>query len=159
MSEAQSLPVAKSATDIEEILKEIEFTFNARTTPEYKLGADEKAAEIIKTIFCDMEDFQTGIIRAAEMFCQVAKKMMPGLVVDELRIGIDSSSSLPVALMIIDKESEELVGSLMDIARQLESYIYFHDNFEVYIWTLVNNSSLEKELLVSDFPLYREFID
>jgi hypothetical protein len=154
MSETQSLPTTKTDTEIDQILKEIEFSFNARTTPEYKLGADEKAVEIIKTIFG--EEFQTGIIRAAEIFYQISMKILPSLVVNELRIGIDSSSLLPVALMVVDKKSVDSIDSLMDIARQLESYIYFHDNFEVCIWTLVNNSSLEKELVSSDFPLFRE---
>ena len=138
-------------TYIEKILQDA-YIKSVRNTDEYKFGRFEERLEKEKEIF--KKNFEK-IISIAELFFGFVKEQFPHVKIVQYRIGIDYSSQLPAAIMIIDKKNKKDVFTIRIIARNFEKIAWSHGISECYLWTKAAGN-IEQELLESDFPFYRK---
>jgi hypothetical protein len=151
MSDTSQMP-----HDIEEILRDVEEKSAMRSTPEYTLGRSDAVRDIIDALMKDTDEVFSKTKHAAESFLSLVKKIHPEIVVEELRVGSDYSSSMlmPIALIVLSKEFSGFVPDVQDLARAMEQHLYNQKKFEGCIWTIANED-LDRNMLEADFPLWR----
>ncbi len=138
---------------IENLLQEAYFS-SVRKTHEYLFGRLEERFETEKELF--KKSFEK-IIGIADAFFELVKKIFPQVEIRQFRIGIDYSSRLPAALMLIGSKNQKELVEIRTLARKIEKKSWGYGISDGYLWTKIDRN-IEQELLETDFPFFRKNI-
>jgi hypothetical protein len=143
--------ILQEKSDIEKILQDA-YLSSIRKTGEYQFGRFEEKLENEREIL--KKSFEK-IVNIAEAFYLFIKEKFPEVKIKQFRIGIDYSSQIPTAIMLIDKKDKDSVLKIRYSARDFEKISWSHGITECYLWTKIDEN-IEQELIESDFPFYRK---
>jgi hypothetical protein len=138
-------------SDIGKMLQEA-YISSIRNTKEYQFGRFEEKLEREKE---PLKKSFEKIVNIAETFFTFIKEQFPEIKIKQFRIGIDYSSQIPTAIMLIDKSNRNDILKIRLAARNFEKISWSHGIAECYLWTKIDEN-IEQELIESDFPFYRK---
>ena len=142
-------------SDILNTLKEIEL----RNSPAYELGREDALNEVATKLKQKAKSIMKQLVSATELYYEIIKNRYPEIIVNELRIGTDYSSSMPVSLVIIPESNRENKRLLIDLGSDIELELANNKVLQdVQFWVIVDSETLDKNMLNHDFPLYRSIL-
>lgn len=124
----------------------------ARNTFAYALGREETLSDFFKARY---EQAFDEALPVSEVFRQIIGEKLPDIAIFQSRIGVDTSSGMPIALFILSDKSAGARRAIQMIARDVEVEAATTIGFSGMIWTMVKSDSLDIESVSHDFPYLR----
>jgi hypothetical protein len=140
---------SESDNEIEKLLQNA-FLNSIRATGEYLLGRYEERMSAENEAFKESFD---KILDIAEIFYSMSKKER--ITINQFRIGIDYSSSMPAVLMLISEKDASRINEIRALARQIERHCAKRGSVDCLLWTKVDRDICQ-ETVETDFPYYRK---
>jgi hypothetical protein len=140
--------------DISGIIAQIERNTLSRGSYAYELGKKDALEEFRRVFSEHAEDSIKKAQYAADVFCGTVAQLFPGIGINEVRVGIDYSTSDIIALLVLSAADKVKKREVQYIARAIESALYAEKTFFGSIWTLVDQS-LDAGMIERDFPIFR----
>jgi hypothetical protein len=138
----------KTDWDIESLLSQV----SMRATDAYRLGYIEGQAQAFDKAITNIKN---DMARPAEMFYQALTRIIPEQDILQHRIGVDYTTGIPTSLSVISQIHEEKMVEIMDIAAEIELYMFREYGYDCSFW-IITDYSLDQSLISHDFPYSRK---
>ena len=146
-----------SYSSIEQFFKEDEIRERERAAKErfiHEDGIKEGRRQVVSEI-ADMSYAEVDIAKfAADLFVDIVKDRGIPVKIHQARTGIDPTSGIPTAFLMVSKGDVELRKALLKLSRTIERAVLKIMNKTVTVWTY-DKSGYDRTMVEADFPYFR----
>lgn len=142
---------------IEQFFKEDEIRERERAAKErfiHEDGIKEGRRQVVSEI-ADMSYAEVDIAKfAADLFVDIVKDHGIPVKIHQARAGIDPTSGIPTAFLMVSKGDTEMRKKLIDLSRTIEKAVWSTMRKTVTVWAY-DKTGYDRTMVEADFPYFR----